>query len=107
MLDRSRLRDIDYEENSKQRRENARNTFEGYLYRLRDLLEDEDETKPFKKCSQDAERVAIKEKLEESMGWLHDQGDAAETAQFYDKRNVLEYAFPFMVTVFNLLIVSR
>lgn len=88
-----RLRDIDDKESSKQRRENARNTFEGYLYRLRDLLEDEDESKPFKKCSQEVERASIKKKLDESMNWLHETGDNAETAQFYDKRNALEFVY--------------
>ncbi|KAJ3516309.1 hypothetical protein NLJ89_g1202 [Agrocybe chaxingu] len=87
---RARLRAIDAEEAAKSRREEVRNTFESYLYRLRDLLGDENDEAPFKKCSQEEERKAIAEKLENSFGWLHDRGDLAETSQFLDKRNALE-----------------
>jgi hypoxia up-regulated 1 len=78
-------------EAAKQRREEARNTLEGYLYRVRDLLADENEEHPFRKCSQASERKALAEKLEESITWLHEKGDVAETYQFYDKRNAVEY----------------
>jgi len=85
-----RLRAIDAEEATKNRREEARNTFESYLYRLRDLLDEDNKDTPFKKCSQDHERRAITEKLDESFAWLHDRGDLAETSQFLDKRMGLE-----------------
>ena len=85
-----RLRAIDNEEAAKNRREEARNSFEGYLYRLRDLLNDDNET-PFKKCSQDGERREISEKLDESFQWLSDRGDLAETSQFLNKRIALEW----------------
>lgn len=84
------MRAIDAEETAKNRREEARNTFESYLYRLRDLLDAEDANAPFKKCSQPTERQAIAEKLDESFSWLHDRGDYAETSQFLDKRIALE-----------------
>ncbi|KAF8900168.1 Hsp70 protein-domain-containing protein [Gymnopilus junonius] len=87
---RSRLRAIDAEETAKNRREEARNTFESYLYRLRDLLDEENAETPFKKCSQPKERQAIAEKLDDSFTWLHDRGDYAETSQFLDKRIALE-----------------
>ncbi|KAH9477088.1 Hypoxia up-regulated protein 1 [Psilocybe cubensis] len=87
---RGRLRAIDLEESAKSRREEARNTFESYLYRLRDLLNDESADTPFKKCSQSSERQAISEKLDESFAWLFDRGDLAETSQFLDKRIALE-----------------
>ncbi|PPR02281.1 hypothetical protein CVT24_011619 [Panaeolus cyanescens] len=87
---RSKLRAVDQEEAAKNRREEARNTFEGYLYRLRDLLNDEDAGTPFKKCSKEEERQAINEKLDESFQWLFDRGDLAETSQFLDKRIALE-----------------
>ena len=86
----NRLRALDLEEAGKQRKEEARNTFESYLYRLRDLLDEENKGTPFKKCSQETERKSIAEKLEESFTWLHDKGDSADTAQFLDKRNALE-----------------
>ncbi|GLB44149.1 putative heat shock protein 70 family protein [Lyophyllum shimeji] len=87
---RGRLRAIDAEEAAKNRKEEARNTLESYLYRLRDLLDDEDRDTPFKKCSKESERQAITEKLEESFSWLHERGDIAETSQFLDKRITLE-----------------
>ncbi|KAJ7452165.1 Hsp70 protein-domain-containing protein [Mycena galericulata] len=85
-----RLRAIDLDEAAVARKEEARNTFEGYLYRLRDLLDEQNRDTPFKQCSQEAERQAIAAKLEESFAWLHEKGDVAETSQFLDKRNVLE-----------------
>ncbi|KAJ7270749.1 Hsp70 protein-domain-containing protein [Mycena haematopus] len=87
---RSRLRAIDLDEAAVARKEEARNSFEGYLYRMRDLLDEENRDTPFKHCSQEAERKAIAAKLDESFAWLHDKGDVAETSQFLDKRNALE-----------------
>ncbi|RXW20133.1 hypothetical protein EST38_g5719 [Candolleomyces aberdarensis] len=81
---------VDAEELAKHRREEARNTFESYLYRLRDLLSDESEEKPFRKCSQPAERAKLTEVLEDSFQWLNDRGDLAETSQLLDKRIALE-----------------
>ena len=86
-----RLRLVDYEEASKLRKEEARNSLEGYLYRVRDLLDDGHQDTPFKKCSQESERKAIAEKVSETITWLHDKGDLAETSQFWDKRNAVEY----------------
>ncbi|KAG6857031.1 hypothetical protein H0H87_010704 [Tephrocybe sp. NHM501043] len=87
---RSRLRAIDQEEAAKTRKDEARNTLESYLYRLRDLLDEENKDTPFKKCSKESERQAITNKLEDSFNWLHDRGDVAETSQFLDKRITLE-----------------
>lgn len=86
----NRLRLVDYEEAAKQRKEEARNNLEGYLYRVRDLLDDSHQDTPFKKCSQESERKAIAEKVSETIAWLHDKGDLAETSQFWDKRNAVE-----------------
>ncbi|KAF7373516.1 Actin-like ATPase domain-containing protein [Mycena sanguinolenta] len=87
---RSRLRAIDLDEAAVARKEEARNSLEGYLYRMRDLLDEENRDTPFKQCSQEEERKAIAAKLDESFEWLHDKGDVAETSQFLDKRNALE-----------------
>jgi hypoxia up-regulated 1 len=86
----TRLRELDREELSKRRREESRNNLEGYLYRVRDLLDDTNNDTPFKKCSQEDERKAISERVQETIVWLHDKGDLAETSQFYDKRNAIE-----------------
>ncbi|KIY68804.1 actin-like ATPase domain-containing protein [Cylindrobasidium torrendii FP15055 ss-10] len=87
---RSRLRAIDADETAKNRREEARNTLEGYIYKLRDLLDDDAGTGPFTICSQDSERKAIARQLEETMEWMHEKADIAETSQFLDRRVALE-----------------
>ncbi|TFK82826.1 actin-like ATPase domain-containing protein [Polyporus arcularius HHB13444] len=89
-IGRDRLKAIDAEEASKRRREEARNTLEAYVYRLRDLLEDESTEAPFVKCSQSAERKAISEKLAETYTWLQEHGDDATTMEYIDKRTALE-----------------
>lgn len=81
---------MDAEESAKNRKEESRNIFEAYLYKLRNLLDDEDKQTPFKKCSQQSERQAIADKLDELFAWLHDRGDLAETSQFLEKRMSLE-----------------
>jgi hypoxia up-regulated 1 len=78
------------DESAKNRKEEARNTLEGYLYKLRDLLDEDNTDTPFKTCSQANERNAIQAKVEETMLWLHDKGDVAETSEFLDKRISLE-----------------
>ena len=83
------MREIDNIEGSKRRKEEARNNLESYLYKLRDLLDGESET-PFRKCSQPGERSAIHEKLEETLSWMHDDADDADTAQLLDKLSSLE-----------------
>ena len=91
-----RLRAVDYDEAAKQRKEEARNSLEGYLYRVRDLLDEEgQQDTPFMKCSQASERKALAEKVSDSIAWLHDKGDLAETSQFWDKRNAVEYVNEF------------
>lgn len=83
------LRALDNMEMSKQLREEAHNTLEGYLYKLRDLLNDGPET-PFTKCSQPSERQTLSNKLSETIEWLHDEGDTADTLQLWEKRSALE-----------------
>ncbi|KAH9943772.1 Hsp70 protein-domain-containing protein [Amylocystis lapponica] len=85
----SRLVAVDNEELGKRHREEARNALEGYLYRVRDLLEETGDT-PFVKCSQDGERRRMAEKLQETLAWLHDYGDDADTRDYVEKRSAVE-----------------
>ncbi|KIY48518.1 HSP70-domain-containing protein [Fistulina hepatica ATCC 64428] len=85
-----RLRAIDHEETAQARREEARNTFESYLYKLRELLDDESPSAPFRKCSQETERSAIADQLALANEWLHEYGDEANTMQFLEQRSLLE-----------------
>ncbi|KDQ55911.1 hypothetical protein JAAARDRAFT_36678 [Jaapia argillacea MUCL 33604] len=87
---RDKLLAVDNEEKAKQRKEEARNLLESYLYRVRDLLEEGGEQTPFMKCSKEEERRRIRQKLEETFGWLHDKADEAETWQLVEKRSTLE-----------------
>ncbi|TCD68568.1 lumenal Hsp70 protein [Steccherinum ochraceum] len=86
---RDRLAAIDREEAAKRRKEEAHNSLEGYLYRMRDLLDDESLT-PFRKCSQEQEREAMRVKLEETFHWLHEEGEDADTPVLISKRTALE-----------------
>jgi len=82
---------MDVEEAVVAQREEQRNTLESYLYRLRDLL-DGDDQQPFVQCSREAERRAISRKLEEVFRWFHDNSDHAQTQDFREKRASIEYA---------------
>ncbi|KAI6112082.1 heat shock protein 70 family [Pisolithus croceorrhizus] len=86
---RDRLRALDNMEVSKQFREEAFNTLEGYLYKLRDLLDDGPET-PFMKCSKPSEREAISRKVTDTSAWLHSDGESADTSTLLGKRRALE-----------------
>ncbi|TBU57224.1 actin-like ATPase domain-containing protein [Dichomitus squalens] len=87
---REKLKAIDAEEGAKRRREEARNTLEGYIYKLRDLLADESSDSPFMKCSQSSERKRLAEKVDEAYAWLQEHGDDADTIQYIDQRSALE-----------------
>ncbi|KAI0092319.1 HSP70-domain-containing protein [Irpex rosettiformis] len=86
---RDRLRTIDLAEAATRRKEEARNALEAYLYRVRDLLEEEGDT-PFRKCSTEEERKALGKKLEDTFDWLHEDGDHASTADYVKHRTDLE-----------------
>lgn len=84
-----RLRAIDMKEASKLLREEAHNTLEAYLYKLRDLLEDSPNS-PFMKCSKPSERQTISHKLADTITWLHEEGETADTSELREKRGALE-----------------
>ncbi|KAG6369740.1 Hsp70 protein-domain-containing protein [Boletus reticuloceps] len=86
---RDRLRAIDSKEVLKRLREEAHNTLEAYLYKLRDILEDGPDS-PFMKCSKASERQAISKKLADTIAWLHEEGEAADTTALREKRGTLE-----------------
>lgn len=86
---RDRLISLDTAEAAKRRKEEARNGLEAYLYRLRDLLDDEHEN-PFKKCSTLDERRLIEEKVYEFLRWMSDEADEAELIDFWERKDILE-----------------
>ncbi|KAG8908955.1 lumenal Hsp70 protein [Tulasnella sp. 403] len=89
LASRARLAEIVDGEQHKARREEAYNHLEGYLYRLRDLL-DGDETTPFMEFVQPQEKQALTKGLEEAMAWLHEEGETADATALWNKRQHLE-----------------
>lgn len=76
-------------EKAKARREEAYNMLEGYLYRIRDLLNGDSGT-PFKEFAQPHEQKKLTEGLAETLAWLHDDSDNATADELWAKRNTLE-----------------
>lgn len=70
-------------------REEQRNIIEGYMYKLRDLL-DSDSQHTFVKHSQESERRAIARQLKEVSNWFNTHADEAQTKDFIEKRSSLE-----------------
>ncbi|KAG6333862.1 hypothetical protein ID866_5225 [Astraeus odoratus] len=86
---RDRLRALDNLGATKRQREEAFNTLEGYLYKLRDLLSDKPDT-PFLKCSKPLEREAISRQVADTSSWLNNEGETADTFTLWEKRRALE-----------------
>lgn len=80
---------MDAEEAAIAAREEQRNILEGYLYKLRDLL-DSDSQHTFVKHSQESERRAIARQLKEVSSWFNAHEDEAQTKDFVEKRSSLE-----------------
>ncbi|KAI9432685.1 actin-like ATPase domain-containing protein [Lactarius indigo] len=86
---RQRLIKMEAEEAAIAAREEQRNILEGYMYKLRDLL-DSDSQHTFVKYSQDSERRAIGRQLKEVSNWFNTHADEAQTKDFVEKRSSLE-----------------
>ncbi|KAH9996166.1 actin-like ATPase domain-containing protein [Russula compacta] len=86
---RQRLIKMEAEEAAIAAREEQRNVLEGYLYKIRDLLES-DSQHPFVQHSQDSERRAISRQLKDVSNWFHAHADDAQTKDFVAKRSSLE-----------------
>ncbi|CAD6887112.1 unnamed protein product [Tilletia controversa] len=84
---KDRLYTLDRAAERRAEREEARNQLESYLYRVRDLLDDD---KSFEAASKPAEREAIQTKLSELQSWVSGDGDGADTAHLRLKRASLE-----------------
>ncbi|KAG8893150.1 lumenal Hsp70 protein, partial [Tulasnella sp. 417] len=84
----SRLAEIAAREAAKAQREQAYNLLEGFLYRLRDLLEDD--SSAFHEFAQPDEQARLSDKLATTMTWLHDDGEEAAADVLLAKRAELE-----------------
>lgn len=86
---RQRLIKMEAEEAAIAAREEQRNILEGYMYKLRDLL-DSDSQHTFVKHSQESERRAIARQLKDVSNWFNTHADEAQTKDFIEKRSSLE-----------------
>jgi hypoxia up-regulated 1 len=86
---RKRLRAVDQAEKLRAKTGEARNMLEGYLYRLRDLL-DGDEMTPFMLYSKPEERAKLETKFKEAMAWFHDDAEDADMAALWSRRDEME-----------------
>lgn len=77
-------------ERNKARREEALNLLEGYLYRLRDLL-DGDSSSSFEEFVQPDERLQLAQGLERSLAWLNEAAHTADAVTLRKMRDDLEY----------------
>ena len=92
---RDRLLAIDRLEANKRARGEECSSLEGYLYRVRDLLEDGSTGSPFVKCSQEKEKKPTEKKPtgkkpRESFNWLSEYDDVASTKDFVEQCAVIE-----------------
>lgn len=87
---RQRLRSVDNIEKQKRLREEARNSLESYIYRLSDLLQEDNAQTPFYEFSKAEERQLLRRKLDDVVVWLGDAGEDADTAELWSKRGELE-----------------
>jgi len=62
---------------------------EGYLYRLRDLLDGDAET-PFIGFSREEERRTLSEGMVDALEWFDNEGQTADAATIWAKRDYLE-----------------
>lgn len=80
--------------------EDAQNSLEAYIYRLRDLLERDDDSSPFFKCSRVEEREVLQSKVQEAMTWMNEDSYDAKLSDFLEKKRALEYEMPFYTSIF-------
>jgi hypothetical protein len=85
-----RIKEIAEAEKRKHAREEARNSLEGFVYRIRDLSGDE----TFVNASTASERSILAEKLRQTEEWLWAESDRAMTKDLRSKRYELEYVLP-------------
>ncbi|GAA6007387.1 hypothetical protein JCM11491_004144, partial [Sporobolomyces phaffii] len=82
---KKRLRDAKTWLQRKLAREEARNSLEAYVYRVRDLVDQS----TFVAASVDSERKAIRDLNDKTGDWLWDEGESAKTNELRDKKRDL------------------
>lgn len=82
----SRLNAFDTSDRNRILREEALNELEAFIYRSRDLIEDEE----FVNVVKEDQLAALKEKVATASDWLYGEGDDATTADFKEKLKSLK-----------------
>lgn len=97
-----RLRSIASFEAAMHAREEARNMLEGYLYKLQNMLdEDEEAHKNLHTFSTKQERDAIKNLVVSTLDWLHENAEDANVQTLIGKRTAIEALEEPIVTRFS------
>ena len=83
---------VDQAELAERQREEARNALEGYIYRLRDLLDESTSSiTVFAEYSTPEERSKLFKLVDLTSEWLNEESDKAHTAEFQQKKEALQY----------------
>ncbi|PVF96398.1 actin-like ATPase domain-containing protein [Serendipita vermifera] len=86
---RLKLQAVDNAEMLRHKKEEARNMLEGYLYRMRDLL-DGGETSPFMLFSKPEERKKLEDKMWDGFRWVNEEAETADIKELWSRRDEME-----------------
>ncbi|KAI8388389.1 heat shock protein 70 family [Radiomyces spectabilis] len=83
---RQRIKELDYLDQQRRYREEARNSLESFVYRTQDFLEDD----VVAKVTSEKEQEHLREKLSETSDWLYDEGEDAEAGAYSERLRGLQ-----------------
>lgn len=86
----SRLAAISTYEKAMQAREEARNHLEGYLYKLQNLLDENEDHKAIQEFSTKAERKTLSSLVADTFDWLHENAESANVETLIGKKVAIE-----------------
>lgn len=84
---RSRLKALDLADKARRDREAALNDLEGYIYKVKNRLDDDE--KELKKISTDEQREEVRALCSTTQEWLDEEGGAADTKTFKAKQSAI------------------
>ncbi|WVQ78425.1 hypothetical protein IAT38_000511 [Cryptococcus sp. DSM 104549] len=86
----ARINSVAAYETAKARLEEARNSLEGYIYRLNNFLSPDSDNRSLQEYSTLKEQKALKKLTDESLEWLNEFGETAEEEVLREKLKALE-----------------
>ena len=78
---------MDYSDNQRRAREEARNNLESFVYHVQDFLQNQEVLH----VSTDSQRTELSSKLSETSDWLYGEGEEAQTAEFITRLSNLKF----------------